>query len=193
MQKERSITRDMDINTFCAVFNVLEPFPAAVQKLDKWGSPYKSQKAHVIDWFSTQDTTGGGAYTRQNGNRSAKACYNRLLKLNKQQQRQLRQKRSITASAVPRSGNCFRLTRSCGSWKILTTGNTILPWKGYTLSVLITSLAPRKAKRNIIGVFCVKSWKYKDVCSKKTYWRRCFFGILCESLFFAVKSVIISS
>ena len=79
MQKERSIARDMDINTFCAVFNVLEPFPAAVQKLDKWGSPYKSQKAHVIDWFSTQDTTGGGAYTRQNGNRSAKACYNRLL------------------------------------------------------------------------------------------------------------------
>jgi len=70
---------DMDISAFCDVFSVLEPFPEAVQKLDKWGSPYKSQKAHVLDWFATQDTTGGGAYTRQKGNRSARTCYNRLL------------------------------------------------------------------------------------------------------------------
>ena len=79
LRTEQIKISDVDITTFCTVFNVLEPFPEAVLKLDKWGSPYKSQKAHVLDWFASQDTTGGGAYTRQKGNRSAKTCYNRLL------------------------------------------------------------------------------------------------------------------
>ncbi len=70
---------DMDLSEFCKVLNVLEPFPDAVRRLDKWGSPYKSQKAHVLIWFASQNTTGGGAYTRLKGNSSARTCYNRLL------------------------------------------------------------------------------------------------------------------
>ena len=70
---------DLDISVFFDVFSILEPFPEAVLKFDKWGSPYKSQKAHVLDWFASQDTTGGGTYTRQKGTRSARTCYNRLL------------------------------------------------------------------------------------------------------------------
>ena len=69
----------MDVTTFCKVFEVLTPFPDVVQRLDKWGSPYKSQKAHVVNWFASQKTTGSGAYTRQAGNNSARTCYNRLL------------------------------------------------------------------------------------------------------------------
>lgn len=70
---------DMNVLTFCKVFEALAPFPDAVQRLDKWGSPYKSQKAHVVNWFASQKTTGSGAYTRQAGNSSARTCYNRLL------------------------------------------------------------------------------------------------------------------
>ena len=79
MQNNQQTTVDMDVITFCKVFEVLAPFPDIVQRLDKWGSPYKSQKAHVVNWFASQKTTGSGAYTRQAGNNSARTCYNRLL------------------------------------------------------------------------------------------------------------------
>ena len=79
MQKNHLKMQDMDVTTFCRVFEVLTPFPDTVQRLDKWGSPYKSQKAHVVNWFASQKTTGSGAYTRQAGNNSARTCYNRLL------------------------------------------------------------------------------------------------------------------
>ena len=79
MNNSQETMDDMDVITFCKVFEVLTPFPDAVQNLDKWGSPYKSQKAHVVNWFASQKTTGSGAYTRQVGNSSARTCYNRLL------------------------------------------------------------------------------------------------------------------
>ena len=79
MINDQQIIADLDIISFCRVFEVLTPLPDAVERLDKWGSPYKNQKAHVLNWFFAQKTTGSGAYTRQQGNRSARTCYNRLL------------------------------------------------------------------------------------------------------------------
>ena len=79
MQNDQLKAQDMDINTFCDVFSILETLPKTVKTFDKWGSPYKSQKAHVVNWFASQKTTGSGAYTRQVGNSSARTCYNRLL------------------------------------------------------------------------------------------------------------------
>ena len=79
MHNNQQAIVDMDVITFCKVFEALTPFPDVVQRLDKWGFPYKSQKAHVVNWFASQKTTGSGAYTRQAGNSSARTCYNRLL------------------------------------------------------------------------------------------------------------------
>ena len=71
---------DIDCATLCEDLAPLAPHPEAVQRLDRWGTKsYKSQKAHVITWLSSQGTTGSGAYTRKSGNTSGRTCYNRLL------------------------------------------------------------------------------------------------------------------
>lgn len=70
---------DISLDAICAIFGQLEPEPEIVQRLDRWGCRYESQKAHALDWFSSQATLGGGAYSRDRPNTSARACYNRLL------------------------------------------------------------------------------------------------------------------
>lgn len=44
-------------------------------------SPDKSgndEQEHMIAWFESNETVGGGPYSRKTPNRSAKTCYNRL-------------------------------------------------------------------------------------------------------------------
>ena len=48
MNNSQETMDDMDVITFCKVFEVLTPFPDVVQRLDKWGSPYKSQKRMLL-------------------------------------------------------------------------------------------------------------------------------------------------
>lgn len=43
------------------------------------GQWYHRQKDHVLGWFASQVTRGGGAYTRAKPNTSARTTYNRLL------------------------------------------------------------------------------------------------------------------
>lgn len=43
------------------------------------GTWHHDQKAHVVGWFASQVTHGGGAYTREAPNTSSKKTYNRLL------------------------------------------------------------------------------------------------------------------
>jgi hypothetical protein len=38
-----------------------------------------NQKEHVLTWFASQVTRGGGAYSRQTPNTSARTTYNRLM------------------------------------------------------------------------------------------------------------------
>lgn len=46
------------------------------QKRGRW---WKSQRGHMSNWFSSQNSNGAGAYSRNAANQSAKRCYNRLL------------------------------------------------------------------------------------------------------------------
>lgn len=75
----RSAMNDISNDTLCDIFALLEPGPEIVRRLDKWGSPYNSQKAHTVLWLASQGTTGEGAYSRKKGNSSGRTCYNRIL------------------------------------------------------------------------------------------------------------------
>lgn len=70
---------DLGVEKFACILQYLDPMPPVTKELDKWGSRYPSQKAHMIAWFSSQVTTGSGAYTRKQGNFSSIEAYNRLL------------------------------------------------------------------------------------------------------------------
>lgn len=72
--------KDISCSALCELLAPLEKEPEAVRRLDRWGTKsYNSQKAHVIVWLSLQGTTGSGSYTRNKGNDSGRACYNRIL------------------------------------------------------------------------------------------------------------------
>lgn len=71
---------DVNVTEFAEMLCYLEPHPEATERLDKWGTKsYRHQKAHMIDWFVSQTTTGSGSYTRKEPNTSARVTYNRLL------------------------------------------------------------------------------------------------------------------
>ena len=70
---------DIDVMTFAGMLLFLEPHPPVTEELDSWGCSYSSEKAHMCGWFASQTTNGGGSYTRNEPNRSARATYNRLL------------------------------------------------------------------------------------------------------------------
>ena len=71
--------KDIHVLDFCEVLTLLEPMPPITRLYDVWGSEYPSQKAHMVHWFSSQPTKGGGAYSRSKPNESARKAYNRLL------------------------------------------------------------------------------------------------------------------
>lgn len=71
---------DISVLEFTDVLRLLAPMPEATKIYDHWGTKcYTSQKAHMVIWFESQTGTGTGAFTREKGNNSARACYNRLL------------------------------------------------------------------------------------------------------------------
>lgn len=39
----------------------------------------RTEREHMVDWFTGNQTTGSGSYTRETPNMSAKRCYNRLM------------------------------------------------------------------------------------------------------------------
>lgn len=43
---------------------------------DKGG---RTEREHMVDWFTGNQTTGTGSYTRETPNQSARRCYNRLM------------------------------------------------------------------------------------------------------------------
>lgn len=72
--------KDISCSALCELLAPLEKEPEAVRRLDCWGTKsYNSQKAHVIAWLALQGTTGSGSYSRNKGNDSGRACYNRIL------------------------------------------------------------------------------------------------------------------
>lgn len=73
------MTRDIDVELLAESFLYLEPHPEMTKKLHRWRNPYTSEKAHMCLWFGSQKTTGGGSYTRNEPNSSARTTYNRLL------------------------------------------------------------------------------------------------------------------
>lgn len=67
------------------VFRRLPEFTPVQERLDPQrgtgpdrGTWYRSQKEHMVGWFTGQSTRGAGAYTRATPNTSAKTAYNRL-------------------------------------------------------------------------------------------------------------------
>lgn len=67
------------------VFRGLPEFTPVQERLDPQegagpdrGTWYRSQKEHMVDWFSSQSTRGTGSYTRSTPNTSARVAYNRL-------------------------------------------------------------------------------------------------------------------
>ena len=67
------------------VFRRLPEFTPVQERLDpqrgtspERGTWYRSQKEHMVGWFTGQSTRGAGAYTRATPNTSAKTAYNRL-------------------------------------------------------------------------------------------------------------------
>lgn len=70
---------DVRVENFAAMLQFLDPFPEMTVRLDKRGTRYKSQKAHMVIWWQSQITTGAKGYTRMKGNNSSRKCYNRLL------------------------------------------------------------------------------------------------------------------
>lgn len=71
---------DLAVDKCAAILEYLDPMPETTKRLDRWGTKhYKSQKAHMILWFLSQEGTGGKGYTRKQGNTSSMEAYNRLL------------------------------------------------------------------------------------------------------------------
>ena len=70
---------DLDTEAFATMLSYMEPHPPVTEELDRWGSRYTSEKAHMVLWFGNQNTTGSGSYTRNKPNTSARTAYNRLL------------------------------------------------------------------------------------------------------------------
>lgn len=73
------LKNDVDVTLFSEMLSYLEPHPELTEKLHRWKKPYSSEKAHMCLWFGSQTTKGGGSYTRNSPNSSAKTTYNRLL------------------------------------------------------------------------------------------------------------------
>ena len=74
---------DLDVMRFADLLNRLPahlPISDAMEQADsqKTGRWWTSQREHMVGWFRAQTTTGAGAFTRAEPNRSAKITYNRL-------------------------------------------------------------------------------------------------------------------
>lgn len=76
---------DFGVVDFTQMLDILQPnLPildamAAELRTDYATRRYSSERQHMCAWFRGQRTKGGGAYTRDTHNRSAKRTYNRLL------------------------------------------------------------------------------------------------------------------
>ena len=79
----KMISEDFDVYDFARILEKLqEHLPISDnydsvhgQKENVW---WNCQKEHMIDWFSTQNTKGSGAFIRKKPNRSAKIAYTNL-------------------------------------------------------------------------------------------------------------------
>lgn len=74
---------DVDVMQFADLLNRLPahlPISDAMERADpqKTGRWWTCQREHMVGWFRAQATTGAGAFTRAEPNRSAKTTYNRL-------------------------------------------------------------------------------------------------------------------
>ena len=74
---------DFDVYKFARILARLDahrPISDAFEATytQKGGRRWTSQRQHMTSWFRSQATTGSGAYTRNQPNRSAKVTYNRL-------------------------------------------------------------------------------------------------------------------
>ena len=71
---------DLSVEKFALILEFLDPLPEMTARLDKRQTKkFDSQKAHMIAWFRSQQTTGAKGFTRLQANRSAQRAYNRLL------------------------------------------------------------------------------------------------------------------
>lgn len=74
---------DFDVRAFARIMRTLPHWPPITATWDReHPSPsqwWTSQGEHMVDWFESQMTLGGGAYSRTAPNRSARRTYNRLL------------------------------------------------------------------------------------------------------------------
>ncbi|MFC5370079.1 hypothetical protein [Arcanobacterium bovis] len=75
--------QDYDVRDFAMILNQLpdwmpisKAYHFAPGTISNW--TYSCEREHMVDWFLSQATNGGGSYTRDNPNRSAKRTYNRL-------------------------------------------------------------------------------------------------------------------
>ena len=68
----------MRVDVLAEYISYLEPMPPVTAALDRWKSPYPSQKIHMYQWFHGQQYAHDGAYGRMSGNYSAKTAYNRF-------------------------------------------------------------------------------------------------------------------
>lgn len=76
--------RDFTNIQFSKFLQQLEEYPSISDAYEqrypqKQGVWYSSQREHMVGWFRSQSTLGGGNSTRSTPNRSAKTAYNRLL------------------------------------------------------------------------------------------------------------------
>lgn len=76
---------DFDVLVFAMILSTLPPRLPISDAFDRSrteivdDSRYADQREHMVGWFRSQVTRGGGSYTRNNPNTSARATYNRLL------------------------------------------------------------------------------------------------------------------
>lgn len=75
---------DFDVHDFASVLGRLEPHLPISDAFERAhpqerGTWWSSQQEHMVRWFRSQASTGTGAYSRQEPNRSARTTYNRLL------------------------------------------------------------------------------------------------------------------
>lgn len=70
---------DMDVLDFADMLTLFDPDPNLTVECDIWGSPYNTQKTHMVLWCRDQvNARGKGPYGRTKSNHSAKTMYNRF-------------------------------------------------------------------------------------------------------------------
>lgn len=70
---------DINVVECSKMLLLLDPVPPVTVRLDKWGSPYTSQKEHMCRWLNDQTKVFKGAYGRENSNTSTRTAYNRFM------------------------------------------------------------------------------------------------------------------